>query len=111
MARANRQTHVRNSRDARHSPGSWIVKSLGQRVLLLNGGECAESAPEGVMEVKSLLRKLIAQNDIIIQQNEKLFLLVAQRANSQDAELLVEMRNLNLRLAGGSLPALKTSHT
>ena len=63
------------------------------------------------MEMESLLRKLIAQNDIIIQQNEKLLLLVVHRANSQDAELLVEMRNLSLKLAASSLPTIKTSHT
>ena len=63
------------------------------------------------MEMESLLQKLIAQNDIIIQQNEKLFLLVAQRANSQDAELLVEMRKLSVKLATGSLPTLRTSHS
>jgi hypothetical protein len=63
------------------------------------------------MEMESLLRKLIAQNDIIIQQNEKLLLLVVHRANSQDAELLIEMRNLSLKLSASSLPTIKTSHT
>ena len=63
------------------------------------------------MDVVSLLQKLIAQNEIIIRQNEQLFLLVAQRANAQDAELLVEMRKLNGKLAVDILPTLKASHS
>jgi hypothetical protein len=44
------------------------------------------------MDVQSLLQKLIA-HEIIIRQNEQLFLLVAHCANSQDSELLAEMRS------------------
>jgi hypothetical protein len=61
------------------------------------------------MDVESLLQKLVAQNEVIIRQNEQLFLVVAQRANSQDAQLLVEMRKLNGKLAAGTVPPLKAS--
>jgi hypothetical protein len=63
------------------------------------------------MDLESLFRRLVAQNDIILQKNERLLLLIAQRANSQDAELLAEMRKLSVKLAAGSLPTLRTSHT
>jgi hypothetical protein len=63
------------------------------------------------MDVVSLLQKLIAQNDIIIRQNEQMFLLLAQRANSQDSELLVEMKKLNGKLSADTLPVPKAFHT
>lgn len=47
------------------------------------------------MDVGKLLEKIIAQNEIIIRQNEKLLLLLAARANKKDAELLAELRKIN----------------
>ena len=47
------------------------------------------------MDVDKLLERIIAQNEIIIRQNEKLLLLLAARANKRDAELLEELRKLN----------------
>jgi hypothetical protein len=47
------------------------------------------------MDVGKLLEKIIAQNEIIIRQNEKLLLLLAARANKKDAELLEELKRLN----------------
>lgn len=38
------------------------------------------------MDVQSLLEKIIAQNDIIIRQNEQLLLLIAQCTNAKDNE-------------------------
>jgi hypothetical protein len=61
------------------------------------------------MDVQSLLQKLIA-HEIIIRQNEQLFLLVAHCANSQDSELLDEMRKLNGKLAAGTRSGLN-AHT
>jgi hypothetical protein len=46
----------------------------------------------GVMDVDKLLERIIAQNEIIIKQNEKLLLLLAARANKKDAELLAELK-------------------
>lgn len=47
------------------------------------------------MDVGKLLERIIAQNEIIIRQNEKLLLLLAARANKKDAELLEELRKIN----------------
>jgi hypothetical protein len=47
------------------------------------------------MDVGKLLERIIAQNEIIIRQNEKLLLLLAARANKRDAELLEELRRIN----------------
>ncbi len=47
------------------------------------------------MDVGKLLERIIAQNEIIIRQNEKLLLLLAARANKKDAELLEELKRLN----------------
>ena len=47
------------------------------------------------MDVGKLLQKIIAQNEIIIRQNEKLMLLLAARANKADAELLAELKKIN----------------
>lgn len=47
------------------------------------------------MDVGKLLERIIAQNEIIIRQNEKLLLLLAARANKKDAELLEELRRIN----------------
>lgn len=47
------------------------------------------------MDVSTLLEKIIAQNEIIIRQNEKLLLLLAARANKKDAELLAELKKIN----------------
>jgi hypothetical protein len=49
------------------------------------------------MDVGKLLQKIIAQNEIIIGQNEKLLLLLAARANKKDAELLEELKKINRR--------------
>jgi hypothetical protein len=38
------------------------------------------------MDVGKLLERIIAQNEIIIRQNEKLLLLLAARANKKDAD-------------------------
>lgn len=46
------------------------------------------------MDVGKLLERIIAQNEIIIRQNEKLLLLAA-RANKKDAELLEELKKIN----------------
>jgi len=50
------------------------------------------------MDVQSLLEKIIAQNDIIIRQNEQLLLLIAQCTNAKDNELLAELKKLNHKL-------------
>jgi hypothetical protein len=47
------------------------------------------------MDVGKLLERIIAQNEIIIRQNEKLLLLLAARANKKDAELLEELKKIN----------------
>ncbi len=47
------------------------------------------------MDVGKLLERIIAQNEIIIRQNEKLLLLLAARANKKDADLLEELKRLN----------------
>lgn len=47
------------------------------------------------MDVGKLLQKIIAQNDIIIRQNERLLILLAARANKRDAELLEELKKIN----------------
>ena len=49
------------------------------------------------MDVGKLLQKIIAQNEIIIRQNEELLLLLAARANKKDAELLAELKEINRR--------------
>jgi len=49
------------------------------------------------MDVEKLLERIIAQNEIIIKQNEKLLLLFAARANKKDAELLAELKKINRR--------------
>ena len=49
------------------------------------------------MDVGKLLQKIIAQNKIIIHQNETLLLLLAARANKKDAELLAELKKINRR--------------
>jgi hypothetical protein len=49
------------------------------------------------MDVGKLLQKIIAQNEMIIRQNEKLLLLLAARANKKDAELLAELKKINQR--------------
>jgi hypothetical protein len=49
------------------------------------------------MDVGKLLQKIIAQNEIIIRQNEKLLLLLTVRANKKDAELLEELKKINRR--------------
>ena len=46
------------------------------------------------MEVGKLLERIVAQNEIIIRQNEKLLLLLAARMNKQDQELLAELKKL-----------------
>jgi hypothetical protein len=51
----------------------------------------------GMMDFGKLLERVIAQNQIIICQNEKLLLLLAARGHEQDAELLAELKNLNNR--------------
>lgn len=55
------------------------------------------------MDVGKLLEKIIAQNEIIIRQNEKLMLLLAARANKRDEELLAELKKLNRRLNNVSM--------
>jgi hypothetical protein len=50
------------------------------------------------MDIGKLLERVIAQNEIIIRQNEKLLALLAARSNKIDAELLAELRNLNSRI-------------
>jgi hypothetical protein len=47
------------------------------------------------MDVGKLLERIIAQNEIIIRQNEKLLLFLAARANKRDAELLEELKKFN----------------
>ena len=47
------------------------------------------------MDVGKLLEKIIAQNEIIIRQNENLLLLLAARANKKDADLLEELKKIN----------------
>ena len=47
------------------------------------------------MDVGKLLQRIIAQNEIIIRQNESLLLLLAARANKKDAELLEELKKIN----------------
>ena len=47
------------------------------------------------MDVGKLLEKIIAQNDIIIRQNEQLLRLISARANKKDAELLAELKRIN----------------
>ena len=51
----------------------------------------------GVRDVDKLLQIIIAQNEIIIRQNEKLLLLLTARANKKDAELLAELKKINRR--------------
>jgi hypothetical protein len=46
------------------------------------------------MDVGKLLQKIIAQNEIIIRQNETLLVLLATRANKKDAELLAELKKI-----------------
>jgi hypothetical protein len=40
------------------------------------------------MDVDKLLQRIIAQNEILIRQNETLLLLLTARVNRQDEELL-----------------------
>jgi len=47
------------------------------------------------MDVGMLLEKIIAQNDLIIRQNEKLLTLIAARTNKKDAGLLAELKRIN----------------
>jgi hypothetical protein len=49
------------------------------------------------MDVGKLRARIIAQNEIILRQNEKLVLLLAARANKKDAELLAELKKINRR--------------
>jgi hypothetical protein len=53
------------------------------------------------MDVEKILERLAAQNEIIIRQNEQLLLLLAERANKKDTELLDELKKLNCRLGSG----------
>ena len=46
------------------------------------------------MDNGKLLERIVEQNEIIIQQNEKLLLLLAARMNRKDQELLEELRKL-----------------
>ena len=48
------------------------------------------------MDVGKLLEKIIAQNNLIIRQNEKLLTLMAARTNKKDADLLAELKKINL---------------
>lgn len=50
----------------------------------------------GVVDVAKLLEKIIAQNDLIIRQNEKLLTLIAARTNKKDADLLAELKKINV---------------
>jgi hypothetical protein len=50
------------------------------------------------MDPGKLLEKIIAQNEIIIRQNEQLLVLLAARANQRDGELLAELKQLNDRI-------------
>ncbi len=50
------------------------------------------------MVVDKLLERVIAQNDIIIRQNEKLLLLLSARLNRNDEELLAELKRLRQKL-------------
>ena len=47
------------------------------------------------MDVGKLLEKIIAQNDLIIRQNEQLLRFLAARANKKDDELLAELKEIN----------------
>lgn len=49
----------------------------------------------GVMDVGKLLERIIAQNDLIIRQNELLLRFLAARANKKDDELLAELKEFN----------------
>ena len=53
------------------------------------------------MDVGKLLERIIAQNELIIRQNEKLLLLIAARSNKKDRELLEELKRLRLRSEHG----------
>jgi hypothetical protein len=55
---------------------------------------------EGRMDVDKLLERVIAQNDVIIRQNEKLLLLLSARMNRNDEELLTEVKRLRQKLEG-----------
>jgi hypothetical protein len=48
------------------------------------------------VDVGKLLEKIIAQNNLIIRQNEKLLTLMAARTNKKDADLLAELKKINL---------------
>jgi hypothetical protein len=52
------------------------------------------------MDVDKLLERVIAQNDVIIRQNEKLLLLLSARMNRNDEELLTEVKRLRQKLEG-----------
>ena len=47
------------------------------------------------MEIGKLLERVIAQNEIIISQNERLLRLLAERANKAEAGLLAELDRQN----------------
>lgn len=50
------------------------------------------------MDVDKLLERVVAQNDIIIRQNEKLLLLLSAKLSRNDEDLLAEMRRLRQKL-------------
>jgi hypothetical protein len=50
------------------------------------------------MDVDKLLERVIAQNDVIIRQNEKLLLLLSAQLNRKDEELLAQVKRLRQEL-------------
>jgi hypothetical protein len=50
------------------------------------------------MDVGKLLEKVIAQNEIIIRQNEKMLLLLAARVGKNDAKLADKISELTRRI-------------
>jgi hypothetical protein len=111
-ARAEKETHVEiEPRTGSHRDGRLRLSGRGDlsRGFMQQRSSLRETAYNhadrarqtrtrgGVMDVGKLLEKIIAQNEIIIRQNEKLLLLIAARANKRDAELLAELKKINRR--------------